>query len=96
MSSLPFIGKFIGCLAAGPAIEKFGHRVVFFALSIVSFIGIISKLLTFHRLGPKLTVVISVEITAAGTAVGSGRYAQFIVGRIIVYMSVGLVEVDVT
>lgn len=37
-----------------------------------------------------------VEITAAGTAPGTGRYAQFVVGRIIVYISVGLVEVDVT
>lgn len=37
-----------------------------------------------------------VEITAAGTGIGSGRYVQFVVGRIIVYASVGLVEVDVT
>lgn len=37
-----------------------------------------------------------VEITAADTSVGTGRYAQFIVGRIIVYVSVGLVEVNVT
>ncbi|KAI0118709.1 general substrate transporter [Nemania sp. FL0031] len=78
LSSLAFIGKFIGCLVAGPAIERFGHRVVFFGLSIVSVIGVI------------------IEITSAGTAAGSGRYAQFIVGRIIVYISVGLVEVDVT
>ncbi|KAJ8107355.1 hypothetical protein ONZ43_g6758 [Nemania bipapillata] len=78
LSSLAFIGKFIGCLAAGPAIEWFGHRVVFFCLSVVSVIGVI------------------IEITSAGTAAGSGRYAQFIVGRIIVYISVGLVEVDVT
>ncbi|OQU98507.1 hypothetical protein CLAIMM_04282 [Cladophialophora immunda] len=78
LSSLAFIGKFLGCLLAGPAIERFGHRAVFFGLSAVSFVGII------------------IEITAAGTGVGSGRFAQFIVGRIIVYMSVGLVEVDVT
>ncbi|KAJ8124793.1 hypothetical protein O1611_g8846 [Lasiodiplodia mahajangana] len=78
LSSLAFIGKFIGCLVAGPAIEWFGHRVVFFGLSVVSVIGVI------------------IEITSAGTAAGSGRYAQFIVGRIIVYVSVGLVEVDVT
>ncbi|KAJ5818353.1 hypothetical protein N7474_003944 [Penicillium riverlandense] len=78
MSSLPFIGKFLGCFIAGPAIERFGHRVVFFGLSIVSVIGII------------------VEMTAAGTSEGSGRFAQFVVGRIIVYISVGLVEVDVT
>lgn len=38
----------------------------------------------------------AVEITAAGTAHGTGRFAQFILGRIIVYISVGLVEVDVT
>lgn len=37
-----------------------------------------------------------VEITAAGTGIESGRYAQFVVGRIIVYVSIGLVEVDVT
>ncbi|VUC23442.1 unnamed protein product [Clonostachys rosea] len=78
MSSLAFIGKFLGCLIAGPAIEKYGHRMVFFALSIVSIVGVI------------------IEITAADTGVGTGRYAQFIVGRIIVYISVGLVEVDVT
>lgn len=45
LSSLPFIGKFIGCLGAGPAIERFGHRSVFFGLSAISFIGIISMLL---------------------------------------------------
>ncbi|CAL5867679.1 uncharacterized protein PFLUO_LOCUS1898 [Penicillium psychrofluorescens] len=78
MSSLPFLGKFLGCFIAGPAIERFGHRVVFFGLSIVSFIGII------------------IEMTAAGTGEGSGRFAQFVIGRIIVYISVGLVEVDVT
>ncbi|KAH8810673.1 putative sugar transporter [Xylogone sp. PMI_703] len=78
LSSLPFIGKFIGCLLAGPGIEKFGHRMVFFALSVVSFIGVI------------------IEITAAGSGPGTGRFAQFVVGRIIVYISVGLVEVDVT
>ena len=37
-----------------------------------------------------------VEITSADSGPGSGRLAQFIVGRIIVYISVGLVEVDVT
>ncbi|CAG9990675.1 unnamed protein product [Clonostachys byssicola] len=78
LSSLAFIGKFIGCLIAGPSIERFGHRTVFFALSIISIIGVI------------------IEITAADDGVGTGRYAQFIVGRIIVYISVGLVEVDVT
>jgi SP family sugar:H+ symporter-like MFS transporter len=44
LSSLAFIGKFIGCLIAGPAVERFGHRVVFFGLSVVSVIGIISEL----------------------------------------------------
>ncbi|OJJ07360.1 hypothetical protein ASPVEDRAFT_56765 [Aspergillus versicolor CBS 583.65] len=60
LSSLAFIGKFIGCFSAGPMIEKY------------------------------------VEITAADSGPGSGRLAQFIVGRIIVYISIGLVEVDVT
>ncbi|CAG1965224.1 unnamed protein product [Fusarium graminearum] len=78
ISSIPFIGKFLGCLFAGPAIEKFGHRIVFILLSIVSFIGVI------------------LEITAADTGYGTGRFAQFLVGRIIVYISVGLVEVAVT
>ncbi|CAH0057906.1 unnamed protein product [Clonostachys solani] len=78
LSSLAFIGKFLGCLIAGPSIERFGHRTVFFALSIISIAGVI------------------IEITAADDGVGTGRYAQFIVGRIIVYISVGLVEVDVT
>lgn len=71
LSSLPFIGKFIGCLAAGPAIERVGHRMVFFALSLVSVVGVI------------------IEIT-------SRKYVQFLIGRIIVYISVGLVEVNVT
>ncbi|KAL4783595.1 general substrate transporter [Aspergillus varians] len=78
LSSLAFIGKFIGCLTAGPAIEKYGHRVVFYTLSIISIVGVI------------------VEITAADNGPGTGRLAQFIVGRIIVYISVGLVEVTVT
>ncbi|KAJ5692590.1 hypothetical protein N7462_002013 [Penicillium macrosclerotiorum] len=78
LTSLAFIGKLIGCLAAGPAIERFCHRILFFFLSAVSVIGII------------------VEITAAGSGNGTGRLAQFIVGRVIVYISVGLVEVDVT
>ncbi|KAL4985722.1 general substrate transporter [Aspergillus falconensis] len=78
VSSLAFIGKFIGCLFAGPAIEKYGHRVVFQGLSMISIIGVI------------------IEITAADTAPGTGRLAQFIVGRIIVYISVGLAEVNVT
>ncbi|KAL4790587.1 general substrate transporter [Aspergillus venezuelensis] len=78
LSSLAFIGKFIGCFTAGPAIEKYGHKKVFYALSIISVIGVI------------------VEITAADTEPGTGRLAQFIVGRIVVYIAVGLVEVDVT
>ncbi|KAF5009431.1 hypothetical protein FDECE_4363 [Fusarium decemcellulare] len=78
MSSIPFIGKFLGCFFAGPAIERYGHRVVFFILSIISFVGVI------------------MEITAADTGAGSGRFAQFVIGRVIVYISVGLVEVDVT
>jgi SP family sugar:H+ symporter-like MFS transporter len=36
LSSLAFIGKFLGCLIAGPTIEKFGHRAVFFGLSVVA------------------------------------------------------------
>ncbi|CAI6038594.1 unnamed protein product [Clonostachys chloroleuca] len=74
----PTIGKFVGCLIAGPSIERFGHCAVFVALSIISIISVI------------------IEITAADDGVGTGRCAQFIVGRIIVYASVGLVEVDVT
>ncbi|OOQ81718.1 putative sugar transporter [Penicillium brasilianum] len=78
LTSLAFIGKFIGCLFAGPAIEMYGHRTVFFGLSIISVVGII------------------VEMTSAGNAAGTGRLAQFIAGRIVVYISVGLVEVNVT
>lgn len=100
LSSLAFIGKFLGCLFAGPAIERFGHRNIFFGLSAISFIGIISefrlehlKLLSHSRL---TLGVLLVEITAADSAAATGRFAQFIVGRIIVYISVGLVEVGVT
>lgn len=99
LSSLAFIGKFIGCLAAGPAIERFGHRLVFLALSLISVIGIISEFSgSFSRhfqLQQQLTLSL-VEITSAGTEAGSGHLAQFIIGRIVVYISVGLVEVDVT
>ena len=98
LSSLAFIGKFLGCLGAGPAIEKFGHRVVFVGLSIISFIGIISKseVLPWPSGSSGLIYSCAVEITAADSGPGSGRYAQFVIGRIIVYISVGLVEVDVT
>lgn len=34
-----------------------------------------------------------VELSAAGASYGSGSIAQFTVGRIIVYLSIGLVEV---
>lgn len=44
LSSLPFIGKFIGCFFAGPMIERYGHRMVFHALSVISIIGVISEL----------------------------------------------------
>jgi hypothetical protein len=64
-------------------------------LSVISVIGVISRFLfsKFHRIAAD---IYSVEITAADTAPGTGRLAQFIVGRIVVYISVGLVEVDVT
>ncbi|KAL4862119.1 general substrate transporter [Aspergillus spectabilis] len=78
ISSLAFIGKFIGCFCAGPAIEKYGHRVVFYALSVISILGVI------------------IEITATDSGPGTGRFAQFVIGRIIVNTSVGMVEVDVT
>ncbi|RSH92483.1 hypothetical protein EHS25_008899 [Saitozyma podzolica] len=78
LSSLAFIGKFAGCVLAGPLIERWGHRAVFLILAAVSYVGIV------------------VEMTSAGTGDGTGRLAQFIVGRIVVYASVGLVEVTVT
>ena len=43
MSSLAFIGKFIGCFAAGSLIERYGHRIVFWILSVISIVGVISK-----------------------------------------------------
>ncbi|CAK7204035.1 hypothetical protein SEUCBS139899_006786 [Sporothrix eucalyptigena] len=76
LSSMPFIGKFIGCFLAGPAIERVGHRMVFWLLSAVSIIGVL------------------IEITSASG--NQGRYAQFLVGRIIVYASIGMVEVNIT
>uniref|UniRef100_A0A8H7N517 Major facilitator superfamily (MFS) profile domain-containing protein n=1 Tax=Bionectria ochroleuca TaxID=29856 RepID=A0A8H7N517_BIOOC len=44
LSSLAFIGKFVGCLIAGPSIERFGHRAVFVALSIISITGVIIEI----------------------------------------------------
>ncbi|CAI7582333.1 unnamed protein product [Penicillium crustosum] len=55
LSSLAFIGKFLGCLAAGPAIEKYGHRMVFYALSVISIIGVIGE---FTALPRAVTVLI--------------------------------------
>ncbi|KAG8353928.1 hypothetical protein FVEN_g8141 [Fusarium venenatum] len=54
-----------------------------------------------HRIVFILLSIISVvgvilEVTAADTGYGTGRFAQFLVGRIVVYVSVGLVEVAVT
>ena len=43
LSSLAFIGKFIGCATAGSFIERFGHRACFYFLSILSLVGIICK-----------------------------------------------------
>ena len=43
MSSLAFIGKFIGCFVAGSLIERYGHRIVFWILSVISIVGVISK-----------------------------------------------------
>lgn len=47
MSSLAFIGKFIGCLVAGPLIERLGHRKVFVGLCVVSIIGVISEYMRY-------------------------------------------------
>jgi MFS family permease len=96
LTSLAFIGKFAGCLLAGPAIEKYGHRTVFFGLSIISVIGIISEFAFDQPRFRQYLLLSLVEITSAGTGVGTGRLAQFVVGRIVVYISVGLVEVNVT
>jgi hypothetical protein len=43
LTSIPFIGKFEGCLAAGPLIEKKCHRLVFYVLAVISVVGVISK-----------------------------------------------------
>ena len=48
MNSLAFPGKFIGCLLAGPFIERWGHKKVFYGLSALSIIGIISELAIIH------------------------------------------------
>jgi SP family sugar:H+ symporter-like MFS transporter len=42
LSSLAFIGKFAGCVLAGPLIERWGHRAVFLILAAVSYVGIVS------------------------------------------------------
>ncbi|KAM5341302.1 hypothetical protein ACJ41O_014333 [Fusarium nematophilum] len=44
MSSIPFIGKFLGCFVAGSAIERYGHRLVFVIFSVISFIGVIMEI----------------------------------------------------
>ncbi|KAL1406152.1 hypothetical protein Q8F55_007836 [Vanrija albida] len=68
-------------------------------------IGCLSSGLLIERLGHrKVFVLLSVvsivgvilELAAAGSGPGSGRLAQFIVGRIVVYISIGLVEVCVS
>ena len=105
LAALAFVGKFIGCLSAGGLIERIGHRKTLVLMSIISYIGIISELRTVLGLPEYLSTfaverlihdVASVEMTSAGAADGTGRYFQFIGGRIVVYMSIGLVEVTVS
>lgn len=43
MSAMPFVGKFIGCMTSGSAIERVGHRFVFFGLGAISIIGVLSS-----------------------------------------------------
>ena len=43
VSSLAFIGKFIGCAIAGTIIERWGHRKSFAFLSILSYCGVIGE-----------------------------------------------------
>ncbi|GAA5918674.1 hypothetical protein JCM6882_004184 [Rhodosporidiobolus microsporus] len=78
LTSLAFIGKFIGCAVSGMVIERIGHRWTFVALSAVSYGGI------------------TIEMTAGLGASQGGRVAQFIVGRILAYIAVGMVEVSIS
>ena len=43
LSSLAFIGKFVGCMMCGPMIEHFGHRLVFVFMCGFSYIGILGE-----------------------------------------------------
>ncbi|GAA5914320.1 hypothetical protein JCM6882_008160 [Rhodosporidiobolus microsporus] len=78
LTSLAFVGKFIGCAISGTVIERIGHRWTFVALSVLSYFGIV------------------IEITAGFGAAQGGRVAQFIIGRIVVYCAVGMVEVCIS
>ncbi|KAK5171471.1 uncharacterized protein LTR77_004616 [Saxophila tyrrhenica] len=71
MSSLAFVGKFLGALLGSVFIEPLGHRISIWIVCLISFVGII------------------IECTAT-------TVAQFVVGRIIVYYSVGFAEMCAT
>lgn len=67
MSSIGFVGKFVGTLSAPVFIENLGHQLTMRVLCSLGIVGVV------------------VECSARDVA-------QFVVGRVIVYISVGLAE----
>lgn len=67
MSSIGFVGKFIGTLSAPVFIENLGHQLTMRILCLLGIIGVM--------------------VECSALAVG-----QFVLGRVIVYISVGLAE----
>ncbi|KAI3599979.1 sugar transporter [Moniliophthora roreri] len=67
LTSLAFLGKFIGTLFIGPLTERYGHRTGMFVLCAVTIVGTIIQVTAKHAI-------------------------QFLVGRIVVYIGVGIVE----
>ncbi|KAI0470779.1 putative sugar transporter [Xylariaceae sp. FL0804] len=50
----------------------------------------------FYLLSAVSFIGVVVELTASEEAAGTGRFAQFVVGRIVVYFAVGIVKVAIT
>ncbi|KAI5459520.1 general substrate transporter [Mariannaea sp. PMI_226] len=70
-SSSAFGGKLLGSLCAPFLVERYGHKIAIWTVTIIVWVGVILEATSSH-------------------------IAQFIVGRIVIYYSVGLAEVTTT
>lgn len=47
MNSLPWIGKFLGCLNAEPIIDRLGYKKTVYIVAAIQIVAVISKRLAF-------------------------------------------------